>query len=143
MKDFLSLLIISLFLMCSYCAHAAPVGNPNLYIPGDSPLTISMELDIVRGGDIDFRASNGVVAKMEYESVSSFFLKMEYLLNQENNLQSYLRLGLSEIDIVDETPLLDIKPYIEKFDYRENSKKGWLEKNIEKVTKAKDDGRFI
>ena len=88
--------------MCSCCAHAAPVGNPNLYIPGDSPLTLSMELDIVRGGDIDFRASNGVVAKIEYESVSSFFLKMEYLLNQENNLQAYLRLGLSEIDIVDE-----------------------------------------
>lgn len=102
MKNLLSLLILSLFLMFSCCANAAPVGNPNFYIPGDSPLNISMELDILRGGDIDFCASNGVTAKMEYESVSSFFLKMGYLLSQRNNLQTYLRLGLSEIDIVDE-----------------------------------------
>ncbi|MCG2712744.1 MAG: hypothetical protein L6416_10555 [Candidatus Omnitrophica bacterium] len=102
MKSLLNLVILGLFLMFSCCADAAPVGNPNFYISGDSPLNISMELDILRGGDIDFCAGNGVTAKMEYESVSSFFLKMGYLLEERNNLQTYFRLGLSEIDIVDE-----------------------------------------
>ena len=46
----------------------------------------------------------------------------------------------SEVDILDGTPLLDIKPYVSHFDSRENVKNGWLEKhfrngNIPKRTK--------
>ena len=36
----------------------------------------------------------------------------------------------SEVDILDETPLLDIKPYVTYFDSRENTKNGWLEKHF-------------
>ncbi|MGD2278735.1 MAG: tRNA (N6-threonylcarbamoyladenosine(37)-N6)-methyltransferase TrmO [Candidatus Omnitrophota bacterium] len=36
----------------------------------------------------------------------------------------------SEVDILDETPLLDIKPYIAYFDSRDNTKNGWLEKHF-------------
>ena len=36
----------------------------------------------------------------------------------------------SEVDILDETPVLDIKPYIAYFDSRENTKNGWLEKHF-------------
>jgi len=36
----------------------------------------------------------------------------------------------SEVDILDETPLLDIKPYVAYFDSRENTKNGWLEKHF-------------
>jgi len=48
----------------------------------------------------------------------------------------------SEVDILDGTPLLDIKPYVSHFDSRENVKNGWLEKhfksgNIPKRTKLK------
>ena len=46
----------------------------------------------------------------------------------------------SEVDILDGTPLLDIKPYVSHFDSRENVKNGWLDKhfkngNIPKRTK--------
>ena len=46
----------------------------------------------------------------------------------------------SEVDILDCTPLLDIKPYVSHFDSREDVKNGWLEKhfikgNIPKRTK--------
>ena len=37
----------------------------------------------------------------------------------------------SEVDILDKTPLLDIKPYVSHFDSRENVKNGWLDKHFE------------
>lgn len=52
-------------------------------------------------------------------------------------------LQVKDLDIVDGTPLLDIKPYVPEFDIRDAKKKGWLEKNISKLPTSKDDGRFI
>lgn len=36
----------------------------------------------------------------------------------------------SEVDMLDGTPLLDIKPYVFHFDSRENVKNGWLDKHF-------------
>jgi len=36
----------------------------------------------------------------------------------------------SEVDMLDNTPLLDIKPYVSYFDSRQNVKNGWLEKHL-------------
>ncbi|MHC4454540.1 MAG: tRNA (N6-threonylcarbamoyladenosine(37)-N6)-methyltransferase TrmO [Planctomycetota bacterium] len=52
-------------------------------------------------------------------------------------------LQIKDVDIVDGTQLLDIKPYVPSFDVRETVKIGWLEKNIYKLSVSKDDGRFI
>ena len=51
-------------------------------------------------------------------------------------------LYIQDVDIVDGTPLLDIKPYVPEFDIREVEKIGWLEKNVHKLPTSKDDGRF-
>jgi tRNA-Thr(GGU) m(6)t(6)A37 methyltransferase TsaA len=51
-------------------------------------------------------------------------------------------LYIRDVDIVDGTPLLDIKPYVPKFDVREVERIGWLEKNVHKLSTSKDDGRF-
>ena len=51
-------------------------------------------------------------------------------------------LYVSDVDILDGTPLLDIKPYVSEFDSRLEEKKGWLTKNIHKLLTSKDDGRF-
>ena len=51
-------------------------------------------------------------------------------------------LHIKDLDIVDGAPLLDIKPYVPEFDVRDTRKIGWLEKNINKLSKSKDDGRF-
>jgi len=51
-------------------------------------------------------------------------------------------LHIQDVDIVDGTPLLDIKPYVPKFDIREAERIGWLEKNVPKLSILKDDGRF-
>ncbi|GAF99160.1 unnamed protein product, partial [marine sediment metagenome] len=43
---------------------------------------------------------------------------------------------IKDVDIADSTPLLDIKPYVPKFDIRQRVKIGWLKKHISK-TKTK------
>jgi tRNA-Thr(GGU) m(6)t(6)A37 methyltransferase TsaA len=52
-------------------------------------------------------------------------------------------LHIQDVDIVDGTPLLDIKPYVPEFDIREVERIGWLERNVHKLSESKDDGRFI
>ncbi len=37
-------------------------------------------------------------------------------------------LEVREIDVLNNTPLIDIKPYIPRFDYREKANNGWTEK---------------
>jgi len=51
-------------------------------------------------------------------------------------------LHISDIDIVDGTPLLDIKPYVPAFDHRTEAKIGWLTGNVDQVTQHKSDNRF-
>ena len=51
-------------------------------------------------------------------------------------------LHIQDVDIVDGTPLLDIKPYVPEFDTREVERIGWLEKNVHKLSVSRDNGRF-
>ena len=51
-------------------------------------------------------------------------------------------LYISELDIIDGTPLLDIKPYVPEFDSYNVEKIGWLRENVHKLKDSKDDGRF-
>jgi tRNA-Thr(GGU) m(6)t(6)A37 methyltransferase TsaA len=52
-------------------------------------------------------------------------------------------LTIEDIDIVDGTPLLDIKPYVPQMDIRDDAKIGWLEKAIHKMPHTLDDERFL
>ena len=51
-------------------------------------------------------------------------------------------LYIKEIDVVDKTPLLDIKPYIPEFDIRKVDSTGWIGEKAKKAKKTHDDGRF-
>jgi tRNA-Thr(GGU) m(6)t(6)A37 methyltransferase TsaA len=51
-------------------------------------------------------------------------------------------LHIQNVDVVDSTPLLDIKPYVPAFDAPTVEKIGWIEKNTKKIKEAVDDGRF-
>jgi tRNA (adenine37-N6)-methyltransferase len=53
------------------------------------------------------------------------------------------RLQVLDVDMVDGTPLLDIKPYVPQFDFAPDARIGWLENNIEKLAWTKDYRRFI
>ena len=37
------------------------------------------------------------------------------------------KLIISNVDMLDLTPVIDIKPYIPKFDFRENANNGWVQ----------------
>ena len=41
---------------------------------------------------------------------------------------------VNNVDILDQTPILDIKPYIHDFDCRKSLTHGWIEGNIRKMT---------
>ena len=51
-------------------------------------------------------------------------------------------LHIQDVDIIDGTPLLDIKPFVPEFDQRKAERIGWLTKNIDKLHSGRDDGRF-
>lgn len=59
------------------------------------------------------------------------------LLEIHNN-----QLIVSGVDMIDGTPLLDIKPYVPTFDPIRAPRTGWLEKNAAKATATKADNRF-
>lgn len=52
-------------------------------------------------------------------------------------------LHIEDVDVVDGTPLLDIKPYVPEFDVRKADKLGWIAKNIHKLPKSRADDRFV
>lgn len=42
------------------------------------------------------------------------------------------KLHFREVDVLDQTPVLDIKPYVKHFDVRDNVVSGWLDKHFER-----------
>lgn len=51
-------------------------------------------------------------------------------------------LHVQDIDILDGTPLLDIKPYVPVFDRRDGARSGWIEQRGDAVAAQKSDSRF-
>jgi tRNA-Thr(GGU) m(6)t(6)A37 methyltransferase TsaA len=49
---------------------------------------------------------------------------------------------IRDLDVVEGTPVLDIKPYIPAFDCVKAEKIGWFTDKIDKLDAARDDGRF-
>ena len=52
------------------------------------------------------------------------------------------KIYLKDIDILDGTPLLDIKPYVPEFDQPERASIGWLAASKERIRDQKSDDRF-
>ena len=53
------------------------------------------------------------------------------------------RLSISGADILNNTPLLDVKPYIPAFDPADVDRIGWLEDRKDRLKNTSDDGRFF
>jgi len=65
-------------------------------------------------------------------------LSIVRLIKREGN-----RLTIEGIDVLNGTPLIDIKPYVPGFDTKEVTAIGWLEKSYEKAISLKSDDRFV
>ncbi|WP_319379449.1 tRNA (N6-threonylcarbamoyladenosine(37)-N6)-methyltransferase TrmO [uncultured Methanocorpusculum sp.] len=51
-------------------------------------------------------------------------------------------LTIENVDLLDGTPLLDIKPYVPAFDVFSSAKAGWLDKTSQEAESARSDKRF-
>jgi len=51
-------------------------------------------------------------------------------------------LHIQDMDIINGTPLLDIKPYVPEFDSRGGCRIGWLSTKVKDIPTAKSDGRL-
>ncbi len=80
---------------------------------------------------------HGVFSTRAPQRPNSIGISVVRLLKIEGNV-----LEVEDIDIIDGTPLLDIKPYVPQFDTRKGDKIGWLKNNIRKLPHTRDDGRF-
>ncbi|MCD6161127.1 MAG: tRNA (N6-threonylcarbamoyladenosine(37)-N6)-methyltransferase TrmO, partial [candidate division Zixibacteria bacterium] len=80
---------------------------------------------------------HGVFATRAPKRPNSIGLSIVKLIDIEDNI-----LHVEDVDIIDGTPLLDIKPYVPVFDYRKTEKVGWLTEVMLKSMTAKADERF-
>jgi tRNA (adenine37-N6)-methyltransferase len=80
---------------------------------------------------------HGVFATRSPARPNKIGLSVVHLLRIENNI-----LHIENVDILEGTPLIDIKPYVPKFDDRKNAKIGWFDGKLDKLNEIKDDGRF-
>jgi len=81
--------------------------------------------------------AHGVFAMRGPSRPNAIGISVVRLVKVEGNI-----LHIQDVDIVDGTPLLDIKPYVPEFDMREVARIGWLENKVHKVSASRDDGRF-
>ncbi len=81
---------------------------------------------------------HGVFATRAPSRPNPIGISIVRLIRIEGNI-----LHVRDVDIVDGTPLLDIKPYVPEFDVKSVERKGWLEKNVKKLPTSTDDGRFV
>lgn len=51
-------------------------------------------------------------------------------------------LHVQNVDVLDGTPLLDIKPYVPEFDHHPTNRIGWLEDAMGRARETKADNRF-
>lgn len=86
---------------------------------------------------MDDRA-HGVFATRAPARPNPIGISVVHLSGVEGNI-----LYVRNLDIIDGTPLLDIKPYVPEFDRPENVRIGWLSKRIGRLRATRDDGRFI
>jgi len=82
-------------------------------------------------------ASHGVFATRAPKRPNPIGLSVVRLLRIEGNT-----LYIENVDILDGTPLLDIKPYVPEFDQYPAERIGWVEKAKARVRDQTADGRF-
>ena len=79
----------------------------------------------------------GLFATRAPKRPNSIGLSVVKLVRQEENI-----LHIENVDILDGTPLLDIKPYIPVFEPDEEILVGWVKKTNREVQEKRSDARF-
>lgn len=80
---------------------------------------------------------HGIFATRAPQRPNPIGISVVRLLKIENNI-----LDIENVDMLDGTPLLDIKPYIPAFDIHKTEKNGWTENKTDNLNESKSDSRF-
>jgi len=81
----------------------------------------------------------GVFSTRTPKHPNSLGLSVVELIKVEGN-----EITIRGVDILDGTPLIDIKPYIENFDKVEGEvKSGWMKSSLDEVSAKVSDDRFV
>ena len=83
-------------------------------------------------------AVHGIFATRSPGRPNTIGLSVVRLNSVEGNI-----LRIQDLDIVDNTLLLDIKPFVPEFDIRNHINIGWYKNKVERFTIVRDDGIFI
>jgi tRNA-Thr(GGU) m(6)t(6)A37 methyltransferase TsaA len=81
--------------------------------------------------------SHGIFATRSPKRPNPFGLSVVRLIAVEG-----CRLRIEDVDLLEGTPLLDLKPYAARFDVRETEQIGWFSGRIERVRTTRADERF-
>ena len=81
----------------------------------------------------------GVFATRTPKHPNSIGLSVVEIVSVKDNIVT-----IRGVDVLDGTPLLDIKPYIENFDRVEGEvRSGWMQSSFEEVSAVRSDDRFV
>ncbi len=112
-------------------------------IEGFSHIILIYHLHLIKNTKLEVKPfldkqTHGIFATRAPGRPNSIGISVVQLIQVENNI-----LTVEDFDIIDGTPLLDIKPFITEFDYRDVTKNGWYKENVHNLSDSKDDGRFV
>ena len=107
-----------------------------------SHIILVYHLHLVKGYSLDVvpfldSRSHGVFATRAPKRPNPIGISVVEILRIRDNM-----IYVANIDVIDGTPLLDIKPHVNMFDSVEREKIGWYHGRVENATKIKSDGRF-
>lgn len=120
-----------------------PDYQPGLQdITGFSHLILLYHLHLIQEGSLVVtpfldNETHGIFATRSPKRPNPIGLSIVRLLHVEGNI-----LYIEDVDTVDGTPLLDIKPYVPAFDVRQTDQIGWFADNIHKLGQITADDRF-
>lgn len=124
--------------------HIAPAYEQGLAdIEGFSHLILLYHFHQSKGFDLMVtpfldKTQRGVFSTRAPRRPNSIGLSIVRLISRNANI-----LNIKDIDVLDNTPLIDIKPYVPGFDTKQVTSTGWLEKAQEKAQNMKSDSRFV
>ncbi|MCG8023532.1 MAG: tRNA (N6-threonylcarbamoyladenosine(37)-N6)-methyltransferase TrmO [Candidatus Thiodiazotropha endolucinida] len=81
---------------------------------------------------------HGVFATRAPRRPNPIGLSIVKLLSIQDNI-----IEITGADMINGTPLLDIKPYMKQFDNIEQSTSGWLDATDDRIRNTRSDSRFI
>jgi tRNA-Thr(GGU) m(6)t(6)A37 methyltransferase TsaA len=111
-------------------------------LEGFSDIILIYHFHISKGYSLEVRPFldnniHGVFSTRAPKRPNSIGISMVKLIRIEGCI-----LHIEDVDVVDATPILDIKPYVPEFDIRKVERIGWLSKMTNKSHEVRSDERF-